>query len=72
MPRHPKEPSVETTVKAMLRAYGPDASDEAKRMADRLSMRADHNGGDFWHQVHVALQGLQLEPASRADLQAAH
>ena len=47
--------NVEETVQSMIRIYGPDAMDEAKRMADRVSLRQDPRAGDFWYQVYAAL-----------------
>ena len=64
MPKGPQGATVETTVEAMIRVYGQDATDEAKRMADRLSLRHNPNSGDFWQMVYVALRGPNSTAAS--------
>jgi hypothetical protein len=65
----PKEPTVQTTVEAMMKVFGSDAADEAKRMADRMSMRKDPSGSDFWHQVYLALRGEKPETRSSATIE---
>lgn len=57
-----QQPSVEVTVQSMIQVYGIHAADEAKRMADRVSLRRDPSAGDFWQRVHLALSG----PVSRS------
>ena len=64
MLKGPQGPTFETPVEAMIRVYSQDATEEAKRMADRLSLRRDPNSGDFWQMVYVALRGANSSPAS--------
>ena len=52
-----QQPSIEVTVQSMIRVYGVHAADEAKRMADRVSLRPDPRAGDFWQRVYLALSG---------------
>ena len=50
-----RELIVQSTMEALLKVFGKNAADEAKRMADRLSTRKDPTDGELWRQVYLAL-----------------
>jgi hypothetical protein len=62
----PFELDLKGAVEGLIRNYGVNAADEAKRMSGRLSHRKDQAGADFWHRVHKVLTPTKLEATTES------